>query len=173
MPTSAQENKDIAKKWIDKLPVKRVLDIGAGEGTYSDLLRKPYQEWIAVEAYYPYVQEFNLESKYNEIIISDIRYLDYSKLPKLDLSIAGDMLEHMIKKEAKEVIENLLVFSKYVLLCFPVLHLHQHIPENPFEEHIDHWTYEDMRDYLEGYGVEIIESIAGDILAYFLLRGRQ
>ena len=82
MPTSSTENKNIAKLWIDELNPKHILDIGVGKGTYSELARTPEQTWTGIEAYYPYVQEFDLDGKYDDVIIGDARYIDYNKLPK-------------------------------------------------------------------------------------------
>ena len=171
MPTSDNENKYVAKQWIDEVEPKRVLDVGCGEGTYSILARTDNQEWIGIEAFYPYVNQYDLNNKYNKVIISDVRYLDYNKLGQFDLSIAGDMLEHMTKGEAKEVISGLLSISSYVLLCFPVLHLNQHIDDNPFEEHIDHWDNEEMTTYLQTINATVVHAVAGEVLAYHLVKG--
>lgn len=168
MPVSSEENKDIAKKWIDDLHAKRVLDVGVGQGTYADLARTPEQHWYGIEAYYPYVEQFNLEGKYDEVIIGDARYINYTKLGLFDLIICGDMLEHLTKDGSKELIQTFLTSCKHLLLCFPVLHLDQHDDMNPFEEHIDHWGYREMKDYL---GDRVEDSIEGEILAYFKVKG--
>lgn len=169
MPTSAVENKNIAKDWIDTLNPKHVLDIGVGKGTYSDLARTPEQTWIGIEAYYPYVQEFDLDGKYDDIIIGDARYIDYNKLPKQDLIIIGDMIEHMEKQQAKDLLTELLDHTRHILICFPVQHLDQHDDRNPFEDHIDHWDYEEMNNFMNG---KVKKSLMGDILAYFLIGGK-
>lgn len=169
MPTSATENKNTVKEWIDELSPLKVLDIGAGEGTYSDLARK--NEWWAIEAYYPYVKQFNLESKYDKVIIGDARYIDYKKLPKFDLIIAADFLEHMKTDQAKTLIQELLTRTDHLLICFPVQHLDQHDPNNPFENHVDHWRFDEMVDFLRDINATVSKSINGEILAYLLVKG--
>lgn len=168
MPVSALENKDIAKGWINSLKAKRVLDIGVGQGTYSDLARTPEQSWIGLEVYYPYVEMYNLEGKYDDVIIADARYVDYTKIGKFDLITWGDCIEHMPKDDAKMLLSELLKHTKHLLLAFPVLHLEQHDDDNPYEDHIGHWHYDEMVDYL---GDKVIDSMNGDILAYFMIRG--
>ena len=166
MPVSSEENKDIAKKWIDDLHAKRVLDVGVGQGTYADLARTPEQHWYGIEAYYPYVEQFNLEGKYDEVIIGDARYINYTKLGLFDLIIIGDCVEHMEKQDSHELLLELLKHTKYLLVSFPVLHLDQHDDSNPFEEHIGHYGYIEMQQFMSG---KIVKSIEGDILAYFLI----
>lgn len=168
MPTSDIENKQIAKQWIDELTPLRVLDVGTGNGTYSSLARKPEQTWIGIEVYYPYVTEYQLEGKYDEMIIGDARYINYDKLGEFDLIIWGDCIEHLPKDDAKELLNELLKHTEALILAFPVVHYDQEDENNPFEEHLDHWTFEEMTDYLKG---KEIESIKGEILAYFKIKG--
>ena len=81
----------------------RVLDIGAGEGTYAKFLRQihPAADWVGVEIWGPYVRKYALESLYDKVVIADARYVDYGLLGKFDLGLAGDVLEHMEKIEKK------------------------------------------------------------------------
>lgn len=171
MPTSASENKLKAKEWIDKLDISTVLDIGVGEGTYSNLLRKENQTWIGIEAYYPYVAQYNLGEKYDEVIVGDARYINYEKLGIFDIITCGDMLEHLKREEAEELIQTLVERCTNLLICFPILHLEQHDDNNPFEEHKDHWSKNDMQDLLDSQELKY-KSVSGDILAYFLIKGK-
>lgn len=169
MPTSASENKDVVKQWILELNPQKVLDIGAGEGTYSTLARNK-GTWAALEAYYPYVAQYKLEEKYDKVIVGDARYIDYGKLPFFNLIIAADMLEHMTHAEAKALIKELLAHTQYLLICFPIIHLDQHDDNNPFEEHIDHWGDGQMGEYLESIGAVVEKHMIGEILSYFLVK---
>lgn len=177
---SDTENKEIAKRWITDLQPARVLDIGAGQGTYSMLMEHEAeldgQHWTALEVFAPYVEMFDLKSKYDQIVISDARFVDFSKLnggQKYDLTIAADMLEHMEKHEAKTLISDLLDHSHYLLICFPVEHQEQHAGDegNQFETHVDHWTFDEMREFLNfTAGPEYVSDYAvGNVLAYFLV----
>lgn len=165
---SDRENKHIARQWIDDLEPKTVLDIGAGVGTYSIMCYQPGQHWTALEVFEPYVTMFNLHGKYDEVWIEDARKTTYKHF---DLIIAGDMIEHMPKKDSQKLIKKLLKNCKNLLICFPILHHEQHAGEegNDFETHIDHWTFEEMTDFLVER--EVKESLEGWVSAYFLIKG--
>ena len=56
MPTSDVELKDWALEKIKSLNPKSVVDIGPGEGTYSDLAGNTRNaRWMAIEAWAPYI----------------------------------------------------------------------------------------------------------------------
>ncbi len=65
MPNSYSFFKSDIKQWfIDNIPTsKRILDVGPGQGTYSDLLKDLGYRIDAVEVWAPYVDEFNLRAK--------------------------------------------------------------------------------------------------------------
>lgn len=167
---SDQENKHHIRKWLldNRKEFKRVLDIGAGVGTYSIMGKFPEQWWTAIEVFEPYVEMFNLHSKYDEVWIADIR--ESNLIDDYNLIIAADMLEHMKKDEAKAVITHILQHAEQVLICVPVEHNDQHAGAegNDFETHIDHWHPEEMRLFV---GKRIISEQVGKISAYFLLQG--
>lgn len=166
MPTSDHENKDVVVRWYDQLKPASVLDIGAGNGTYSKLIEKKRNaRWIALEAWSPYIKRYKLHDKYDDVVVADARYVDYS-LIKPDLVIAGDVLEHMTRNEAKRCIDQFKQHANAIIVSIPLLHLDQDAyMGNWFEKHVDHWTYKQMCDYLGG-GLQ--ESVKGPTLGYFL-----
>ena len=159
------ENKHIIRQWLldHEDDFKTVLDIGAGVGTYSLMGRMPSQHWTALEVFEPYVEMFNLENKYNEVIVEDARTHEYKDY---DLIIAADMIEHMEKEDAKTLIKKLIEHSKTLLICFPVIHHDQHAGAegNDFETHVDHWDVEEMDDFLADND---FTSIVGEVCAYY------
>lgn len=171
MPTSSPENKEIVLQWKQAIKPSVVVDIGVGEGTYAKLARdfeNNDEIWLGIEIFYPYVTQFNLEKLYHQIIISDVRYLDLGLVhTNPDLVIIGDVLEHMKKDEAKEVIERLLWWSKNVIISVPLLHFEQgeHFG-NPFETHVDHWGNIEMTEFL---GDRLKDNKEGDVLGYYLI----
>lgn len=170
MASSDTENKDTAKQWHDALKPCVVVDIGAGKGTYSDLCRGAGEHWIAIEAWGAYVAEFNLRSKYDEIVVSDIRYTDLPAVhTRPDLVIIGDVLEHLRKDEAKAVIRKLRGWAKHVLISVPMRHRDQGARgDNWFETHVDHWHHKEMVAEL---GAGLVHSKKGRILGYYLVKG--
>lgn len=167
---SDMENKHEIRKWLleNRSEFKRVLDVGAGVGTYALMGRFPEQYWAAIEVFEPYVEMFNLQNKYDSVFVVDIRECNLSD--DYNLIIAADMLEHMKKDEAKTVVAHLLQHTQQLLICVPVEHNDQHAGAegNDFETHIDHWHPEEMRLLL---GKRIISEIVGTVSAYFLAQG--
>ena len=125
-----------------------ILDVGAGDGGYSDLLSPhlPGATWIGVEIWPPYIEKFKLSPKYHRLINADIRKLDPATLPPLDLTIFGDVLEHMTKAEALTLVERYLARSRFVLISIPVVPYPQDCEnDNPFEVHVkDDWSHQEV-----------------------------
>lgn len=166
---SERENKHVVRDYVDSLKPKTVLDIGAGVGTYSIMCYRPGQYWVALEVFEPYVEMFNLHGKYDEVWIDDAREAVYHDF---ELIIAADMLEHMKKQEAKDLVNKLLKHCEKLILCFPVVHNDQHAGDegNVYETHVDHWTAQEMQEFLDSNG-RISLSVVGDICAYFFIEG--
>ena len=102
-----------------------ILDVGAGCGTYKDLL-KEYTKMDAVEVFKPNIEKYALESKYRDVYnvnICEFRYEYY------DVVIFGDVLEHLEVEEAQRVLDYALEHSKEVLVALPYLY-EQGIEEN-------------------------------------------
>lgn len=174
MPTSDTENKDVVVRWFKDIKPHTTVDVGCGEGTYRKLIANsveaPQSLWVGVEAWGPYVSQFNLKSLYNEVYVGQAEIIDYSKVIKLHstpiLFIMGDMLEHMPKDTAKQLINTAKATATHIIISIPLVHLDQDAYEgNWFETHVDHWDYVEMCTFLGG-GLK--ESIQGPILGYFL-----
>lgn len=167
MPKSSKENKEQVKLWYEQLKPRVVVDVGPGQGTYSQVVRDNKAYWVCVEAWAPYVEQFNLNKQYDEVIISDINYVDLNKVHHSpDLVIIGDVLEHMTKSQATQLISNLMNWSKHVIISIPLKHLSQGPWQgNYFETHIDHWNHNDMVNLL---GIHLKEYKTGKVLGYYL-----
>ncbi len=167
---SDMENKHVIRQWLidNRREFKKVLDIGAGVGTYALMGRFPDQHWTAVEVFEPYVDMFNLNGKYDAVFVDDIRTANI--VDDFNLIIAADMLEHMTKDEAKAVIANLLTHCEQLFISVPVQHHDQEPgPEgNQYERHVDHWHPEEMRLLLKN---RLISETIGEVCAYFLADG--
>jgi 2-polyprenyl-3-methyl-5-hydroxy-6-metoxy-1,4-benzoquinol methylase len=150
MPHSAEEGRDIMVSWMMTQNPKSVLDIGVGAGTYA----RPWQHltttrpfMIGIEAWEPYVAQFDLRSKYDHLMIKDVRDLPYAAWPRTDIVILGDVLEHMDRVDAIKVWTKAYAAArKAVYLSIPIVHCPQG-PEhgNPFEAHvIENWNAEQV-----------------------------
>ena len=167
MPTSDKENKAWALERIKEIDPRSVLDVGPGQGTYSDLARKHTDaRWMAVEAWAPYIPKFKLWGKYDHVVVSDIRHCDLQSIhAPADLAIIGDVLEHMTKVEARGVLARLTAWADNVLVCVPLAHRDQSAYQgNWFEIHREHWTFDEMAEELSD---GLVASKRGKVLGYF------
>lgn len=144
MGFSDPTNKPYAKEQIVKLDPKKILDVGAGQGVYLDIIRQNLPEDVivhAVEVWQPYIDQFNLNARYDKVFNQDVRTItdfDY------DLVILGDILEHMTEAEALEVWNKVSNQAKHAIISMPIIHYHQEaINGNPYEVHVEEdWTTE-------------------------------
>jgi len=120
MPNSYTYFKSEIKQWIidNVSSSKRILDVGPGQGTYSDLLRDHGYRIDAVEIWAPYVDQFNLRAKYDNVYIADIRKFN---LQDYDFIILGDVLEHLSTEDAQHLIDNIFFSEKHCLVAIPYM----------------------------------------------------
>jgi len=118
MPYSFTYFKDEVKEWfLENVPTsKRILDVGPGIGTYSDLLRSLGYRMDAVEIYEPYIEKYNLRTKYDNVFIGSIVTFDINDY---DFIILGDVLEHIPTNYAKELIRDIVSAKKECLVAIP------------------------------------------------------
>jgi len=135
MPYSCNNYKEEVRDYITtQFPNKEIsiLDIGPGSGTYAKLLQE-YKNIDAVEVFAPYIKQFELDKIYRKIFIADILYFNLKT--SYDLIILGDILEHLTIDEAQEVLENLLLKCKEIIVAVPYNYIQGEYEGNSFEEH--------------------------------------
>jgi hypothetical protein len=166
MPTSDPQGKDWALHTYLKIRPELVIDIGPGDGTYAKLMRPHHRaHWVGIEAWGPYITTYQLDQLYDVAHVADARLVDWSWFLTADLVIAGDVLEHMSRLHASVLLDGLKLQFPNLLIAIPVLHLDQDaVNGNPFERHIDHWTYEAMLNELNP---GVVDTWKGDVLAYY------
>lgn len=147
MPYSSSNGKNYIKEYLDKTQPKTVVDVGAGSGTYVRSCKSLNQHWTAIEVYEPYVPKFDLIKLYDTVIIGDVRQLE---IPKSDVIILGDVLEHMSREEARIVLDCARSQANHVIVSIPLGYYPQDEFEgNSYERHIvDDWNHEDVIKYL-------------------------
>lgn len=142
MPTSIMEGKAWLLPRITALAPDTVLDIGAGEGTYARLLRPalPLTRFTAVEVWEPYLTAYALCELYDTVIVADARHL---ALPRADVVILGDVLEHMTHVEAFALWQAARdVAALAVFASIPIIEAPQGaVNGNTHETHVDTWTH--------------------------------
>jgi cyclopropane fatty-acyl-phospholipid synthase-like methyltransferase len=153
MGTSLTSGKSETLQWFkdNEKSINRILDIGAGSGTYINLIKFNNAvcvnaDWVGIEAWQNYIDEFQLTEKYNTIINQDARTLDWQQLGKFSVAIAGDVLEHMTKQEAIALVKSILDNCDTLIISIPIIHMPQdEVNGNPFEVHVkDDWSHEEV-----------------------------
>jgi SAM-dependent methyltransferase len=141
MPASSPLGKLTTKSWFEsRNDIKTIVDVGCGEGTYRKLLGQNYH-WIGVDVWEPYVERFHLRDIYDEIIIGNIKDLS---LTTGDCYIFGDVLEHLPKDDAINVI-NKIPKDKHIIISIPLgIYEQGELEGNPHEAHKGYWTYDEV-----------------------------
>lgn len=118
MPYSYGEFKtEVRNHIVDNFPREtKILDVGAGSGTYGNLLKEHYNIIDAVEIFPNYIDMFNLKDIYNKIHIGDIMNIETDEY---DYIIMGDILEHLRFMDAIILLEDLTKKGKKVLVAVP------------------------------------------------------
>ena len=131
-----------------------MVDVGPGWGKYVTILRPILQDvtFTAVEVWGPYVRDYRLESKYEKVVVADIRYVSWDKIGRADVVIFGDVLEHMSAEEASAVYQSAGEVCDYLIISIPVSKASQgEVHGNPFETHVeDDWSHEKVMSTFPG-----------------------
>ena len=148
---------------VSQLNPTTILDIGKGFGKYgflvheyvgidntkkiNPLLMLKEQSRLNIDAVE--VDEDlilpHLNHIYREIIIGDILLL-YDKLPGYDLLLMIDIIEHLDKFSALQMLKTLLSKNDCIIIATPKVFFDQHLYESKYEEHISHWSLKDFKD---------------------------
>lgn len=149
-----------------KLPTKslhmmEVLNVGAGDG-WSGLARQlpyfKYNSLVHIDVHMPYLQEcMKLPWDFNHIAfrLKDVRFMNFIYF---DLVMIFDVLEHLPKKDAIEVINKIKESGVKLLIFGPLenrLHNHRLKEEVESQEHLSLWTEQDFKDL--GLKTEVIK----------------
>jgi hypothetical protein len=146
MPHSEPDNKEwVLEQIVSTVKPKTVLDVGAGDAVYADLIRAfiPNVNIYGIEIWEPYWDMFGLTQKYKGMLKIDVReFEDFD----YDLVVFGDVLEHMTKEEAISVWGKAAAKAKWGIITIPIIHSPQEAAYgNPYEVHIkDDWSVEEV-----------------------------
>lgn len=146
---------------VQKLRPSTVLDIGKGFGKYGFLIHeygginntkkldpsKSLKELsdikidaveIDADLMLPHLSQL-----YSSVYFEDILKL-YPQLGNYDLVLMIDIIEHIEKKGAMELLAYFLKKGSKIIIATPIAFFEQELYESPFEHHISHWTKKDF-----------------------------
>jgi len=123
---------EIKQHFIDKLDTSiKILDVGAGCGTYAHLLREDF--YIdAIEVFEPNIEKFGLKNLYQNVFLGNILDFDFSNY---DYLIFGDIIEHLTFLEAKNLLEKVYHKDKLCMVGVPYLYEQGEYEGNTYEIH--------------------------------------
>jgi N-acetylglucosaminyl-diphospho-decaprenol L-rhamnosyltransferase len=133
------------------ISAKNVLDLGCGRhspvGILPDTIHK-----TGVELYEPYLEKAVSSKRHNVYIKGDITNMQF-KDKSFDVVVALDVIEHLQKKDAIELINRMEKWaSKKVVIFTPNGYMDQGCWEgNPYQQHRSGWT----ADFFKNMGFKI------------------
>ncbi|HEY4875884.1 MAG TPA: class I SAM-dependent methyltransferase [Puia sp.] len=139
--------------WTDPTPgvidkrARSILDLACGQGKPMILikLRRKINNAVGVELFEPYVQEAKEQKVHDKYLLQDIRKIKFPK-KSFDVVLASQVLEHMPKKEAWKVLDNMESIAKMqVVISTPIGECYQPVVKgNKLEEHQSSFLPEDF-----------------------------
>ena len=128
-------------------PIRQVIDIGAGSGTYRRLLDPylPDARWRAVEVWEPYIEQFGLDALYDEVHIGDAAAFDFASAEEGGLILFGDVLEHIPIYRVSEMVATAMGRFDIAILSIRIGDWPASAAGgNPHEAHLASWYIEDI-----------------------------
>jgi hypothetical protein len=169
MPGSDSANKPWVMQKLQTIQPKTILDVGAGNGKFGQRVKSTFGDSVvidAIEAWEPYINQFNLRSIYNNVFNEDARlWKNFS----YDLVVFGDVLEHMSEAEAVKLWNEASSAAKYGIITIPIIHYPQGAEfGNPFEiHHEEDWNTRRILEAFSGITDHKEFSITGAYFAEF------
>ena len=138
MPTSYPIYKSSVLNWfLQNVSLNAsILDIGAGCGTYSDLIRGYGYKMDAVEIWQPYIDKYELNKKYGVVYNENILTIGFDILNKYDFFILGDVLEHLSVEDAQWLMLFLKQNNKRYIVAVPYVMEQGEYEGNVHESHL-------------------------------------
>ena len=87
----------------------------------------------------------HLSHLYNKVHFGDILAI-YKELPAYDLVIMIDIIEHINKEGALDLLRYFLQKGTNVIIATPKDFFEQELYESKFENHVSHWGVKDFKD---------------------------
>jgi len=166
MPSSLLVGIQPIVQYVMDTKPKRILDVGCGRGKYGVLCRE-YLEAVghkieqldAVEIFEPYINDIH-RTAYDKIYIGDVREL---KLPKYDLYLMIDVIEHMPKEDGVALLER-FKGGRRIVGAPRGYSPQEAVGGNEAEKHVSDWYVADFEGRAEtgitnsGYFIVFIEA---------------
>ena len=146
---NVKEYVDILQKYIDKPEIKTVLDLGCGDWEFSKFLDLSSVSYLGVD-----VVESVIESNSTSYSSFNIKFISRDittyEIPKVDLIICKDVLQHLCNKDVVTILVKIITSSKFSLIT------NDFKPENTENKDIDNGDYRCLDLTLSPFYLDVI-----------------
>lgn len=152
MPSSSGKGRPFIGRHLKEIRPQKILDVGCGKGNLPKRYRKSGQTWTGIEIFKPYIKEYKLHQRYEQVRCEDARVADFGT-DTFDLVFLGDVLEHMTYEEAQDVLRRALIAAPVAIVSIPVGYYPQGtVNGNMHERHItNYWDAKKVREKFGEY----------------------
>jgi 2-polyprenyl-3-methyl-5-hydroxy-6-metoxy-1,4-benzoquinol methylase len=146
---NVKEYVEILQKYIDKPEIKTVLDLGCGDWQFSKFLDLSSVSYLGLD-----VVESVIESNSTSYSASNIKFISRDittyELPKVDLIICKDVLQHLCNKDVVTTLVKIITSSKFSLIT------NDFNPENTENKDIDNGDYRCLDLTLSPFYLDVV-----------------
>jgi len=146
---NVKEYVDVLQKYIDKPEVKTVLDLGCGDWQFSKFLDLSSVSYLGVD-----VVESIIESNSTSYSASNIKFISRDittyEVPKADLIICKDVLQHLCNKDVVTILVKIITSSKFSLIT------NDFNPDNTENKDIDNGNYRCLDLTLSPFYLDVV-----------------
>lgn len=131
---------------IFEMGAKTAIDIGAGTGRWGRALYSIVPSIDAVEAHQPNIEKYGLDAIYRRVVNRDVK--DVGSFVGYDVAILGDVLEHLEREDACDLVCRLQRDVPAIFLTIPITVCPQDgsFYGNQFETHRYHWSDKEVQN---------------------------
>lgn len=129
-----------------------ILDVGCGHGFYIKLLKDYFNKFDAVEVWEPYIEEYKLTEMYDNVF--NVNIMDF-EFEYYDVIIMGDILEHLSREDAVNLLNRLKTKCKELVVVVPYYLPQDEVFGNKYEIHLQ----PDLCDYIMSEYYPMLEII--------------
>ena len=146
---NVKEYVEILQKYIDKPEITTVLDLGCGDWQFSKFLDLSSVSYLGVD-----VVESVIESNSTSYSASNIKFISRDittyELPKVDLIICKDVLQHLCNKDVVTTLVKIITSSKFSLIT------NDFNPEKTENKDIDNGDYRCLDLTLSPFYLDVV-----------------
>ena len=104
----------LIEDFIKRNKLNSVVDLGCGDWQFSNLIKFNNINYLGIDVVESVVENNN--KKYSTDNITFEKLKSYNEIPKADLLLVKDVLQHLPQEEVKKIIDNLFSNYKFIIV---------------------------------------------------------